>query len=81
MLVRATALALREGLYRHIVVLPLEYRSADDMILGFSDPLDASPVGRLLAQKHCFRTRTDLRFSTARQADHCSAGIPGSIRI
>lgn len=81
LLVRAVALVVRECLYRHVVVLPLEYRSTDDVVWGFSDPLDTSPVGPWLAQTPYFRTRTDLRFSTAKQADHCSAGLPGSIRI
>lgn len=80
-LVRAFAVIVRESLYRNIVVLPLEYRRTDATILGFGDPLGKSPVGPWLARTPHFRTPTDLRFQSAKQADDCSSQIPGAIRI
>jgi hypothetical protein len=81
LLVRAFAFVVREGLYRNVVVLPLEYRSTDAMIWGFSDPLDTSPIGAWLAHTPHFRTHSDLRFQSAKLADYCSSEIPGSFRI
>ncbi len=78
--VRACDLAVREIVYRHVVVLPLDYRTTGEASRSV-DPLEASPIGRWLARIPHYRTRTDLRFACPGQAEYCASQLAGSFRL